>query len=149
MIFIFFRRFVKSDIRYITVVFAIAVYAGLHFTQLSYYSYMLYLGIPLIGFPISYFLNRNADKQVSAYIDRVVNQAWAMIGLTTFVVTADFLYLREQTKATAGNLSVQIDKLSEAGYIEIEKGFAGKRTRTVCRITPEGLEAFEEYVKAI
>jgi DNA-binding MarR family transcriptional regulator len=61
----------------------------------------------------------------------------------------DFLYLREQTKATAGNLSVQIDKLNEAGYIEVEKGFVGKRTRTLCRITPEGVKAFDEYVKVI
>lgn len=62
---------------------------------------------------------------------------------------ADFVYLREKTEATAGNLSVQIDKLSSAGYIEVEKGFVGKKTRTVCRITPKGRQAFEDYVAAL
>ena len=65
------------------------------------------------------------------------------------VESADFVYLREHTGATAGNLSVQIDKLQKAGYIEIEKTFKGKMPRTVCRITTAGTDAFEEYVKAI
>lgn len=51
---------------------------------------------------------------------------------------ADFVYLREATGATAGNLSVQLDKLSEAGYITVEKGFVGRKPRTVCRITQKG-----------
>ena len=54
---------------------------------------------------------------------------------------ADFVYLKEKTESTAGNLSVQLDKLSGAGYIVIEKGFEGKRPRTTCRITPEGKAA--------
>ena len=62
---------------------------------------------------------------------------------------ADFVYLREATGATAGNLSVQLDKLSEAGYISVEKTFEGKKPRTICRITPVGLNAFESYVDAI
>ena len=62
---------------------------------------------------------------------------------------ADFNYLKEQTGATSGNLSVQIDKLAEAGYIAVEKGFKGKMPRTTCRITPAGAEAFRSYVKAL
>ena len=62
---------------------------------------------------------------------------------------ADFVYLREATGATAGNLSVQIDKLTSAGYIMVEKGYKGKKPQTICRISPEGLRAFEEYVEAI
>ena len=65
------------------------------------------------------------------------------------VEEADFVYLREKTDSTAGNLSVQLDKLSAAGYIAIEKGFAGKKTRTVCRVTEEGRKAFEDYVEAL
>ena len=57
--------------------------------------------------------------------------------------------ITEQTGATAGNLSVQIDKLSAAGYIEVEKTFKGKKPCTLCRITPVGLKAFEDYVKAL
>ena len=64
------------------------------------------------------------------------------------VESADFTYLRKETGATAGNLSVQLDKLS-AGYITIEKGFNGKIPRTTCRITPEGTEAFRQYVEAL
>ena len=62
---------------------------------------------------------------------------------------ADFVYLRETTAATAGNLSVQIDKLSIAGYITVEKCFRGKKPHTICRITPVGLKAFEEYIDAL
>ncbi len=62
---------------------------------------------------------------------------------------ADFVYLREKTGATAGNLSVQLDKLSAAGYIEVEKGFVGKKTRTLCRVTAAGRRAFEEYVETL
>ena len=65
------------------------------------------------------------------------------------VEEADFVYLRQETKATAGNLSVQIYKLSKAGYIEVTKTFKGKMPCTLCRITPKGIEAFEEYVEAL
>ena len=73
----------------------------------------------------------------------------AVMSILLSVAEADFVYLKETTKATAGNLSVQIDKLSEAGYIEVERGFQGKRTRTVCKITPKGVEAFNNYVEAL
>ena len=58
----------------------------------------------------------------------------AVVSLLVGLDEADFVYLKEKTEATAGNLSVQIDKLSQAGYIDVEKGFEGKRPRTVCRI---------------
>ena len=73
----------------------------------------------------------------------------AIISLLVGLDEADFVYLKERTEATAGNLSVQIDKLSQAGYIEVEKGFEGKRPRTVCRITAQGRAAFAEYVDAL
>ena len=65
------------------------------------------------------------------------------------VEEADFTYLKQETKATAGNLSVLIDKLSKAEYIEVIKTFKGKMPCTLCRITPKGVEAFEEYVEAL
>lgn len=73
----------------------------------------------------------------------------AVISILMNVEEADFVYLKEKTESTAGNLSVQLDKLAGAGYIEVEKGFVGKKTRTVCRITPAGAKAFEEYVDAL
>ncbi len=73
----------------------------------------------------------------------------AVMSILMSVEEADFVYLREKTESTAGNLSVQLDKLSAAGYIKVEKGFVGKKTRTVCQITEQGRRAFEEYVDAL
>ncbi len=73
----------------------------------------------------------------------------AVMSILIAVEEADFVYLKEKTEATAGNLSVQIDKLNEAGYIEVEKSFVGKKPRTTCRITTLGRKAFELYVKAL
>lgn len=73
----------------------------------------------------------------------------AVISLLAGVESADFTYIKKQTGATSGNLSVQIDKLSAAGYIAVEKGFKGKMPCTTCSITPAGLEAFRSYVEAL
>ena len=73
----------------------------------------------------------------------------AVVSLLAGVESADFTYIKEQTNATAGNLSVQIDKLSTAGYIEVEKKFEGKRPCTTCRITQKGVEAFDNYVETL
>ena len=73
----------------------------------------------------------------------------AIMSLLISVEEADFVFLKEQTKATAGNLSVQIDKLNEAGYISVEKTFQGKMPRTVCKISDRGVKAFDDYVRAI
>lgn len=62
---------------------------------------------------------------------------------------ADFVYLKEKTDATAGNLSVQLDKLAAAGYIRVEKDFSGRRQRTVCAVTETGRAAFMEYVDTL
>lgn len=71
------------------------------------------------------------------------------MSLLISVESADFVYIKEQTGSTAGNLSVQLDKLSTAGYIDITKKFEGKKPRTTCKITPTGVDAFEKYVKKI
>lgn len=73
----------------------------------------------------------------------------AVISLLISVEEADFVYIKQQTGATAGNLSIQIDKLSKAGYVEVTKSFKGKMPCTTCRITPEGIVAFDEYVEAL
>lgn len=65
------------------------------------------------------------------------------------VEEADFVFLRQETGATAGNLSVQLDKLQKAGYIAVEKTFRGKMPCTLCHITEEGIRAFENYVEAL
>jgi DNA-binding MarR family transcriptional regulator len=72
-----------------------------------------------------------------------------VMSLLMSVESAEFTWLKEKTNSTAGNLSVQIDKLSEAGYIVIEKSFKGKKPLTTCKITKAGIKAFEEYVGAL
>ena len=73
----------------------------------------------------------------------------AVMSILAGVESADFTFIKKQTGATSGNLSVQIDKLTSAGYISVEKGFKGKMPCTTCRITPEGKEAFNAYVEAL
>ncbi|MEQ9307695.1 MAG: transcriptional regulator [Marinoscillum sp.] len=73
----------------------------------------------------------------------------AVVSLLLSVESAEFTFIKEKTRATAGNLSVQLDKLSEAGYIDVEKSFKGKKPVTTCKITKEGIEAFEAYVNAL
>ncbi len=70
----------------------------------------------------------------------------AIVSLLISVESADFTFIKEKTGATAGNLSVQIDKLEKAGYIKVKKSFKGKRPLTTCSITKKGSAAFEEYV---
>ncbi len=65
------------------------------------------------------------------------------------VDSAEFVFLKEKTGATAGNLSVQLDKLSNAGYISVTKSFKGKRPLTTCSITKVGIKAFEDYVNSL
>ncbi len=62
---------------------------------------------------------------------------------------ADFSYIKEKTGGSSGNISVQLDKLKKAEYIEICKGFKGKMPQTTCSITDKGRTAFEEYVSAL
>lgn len=73
----------------------------------------------------------------------------AIMSMLIATEEADFTFIREQTGATAGNVSVQIDKLEKAGYISVEKTFRGKRPATICRMTDEGRKAFEQYVEAL
>ena len=72
-----------------------------------------------------------------------------VISLLVSVKEAEFTYLKDETNSSAGNLSVQIQKLKEAGYIDIEKKFKDNYPQTICKITIAGIKAFEEYVKNI
>lgn len=71
------------------------------------------------------------------------------MSLLISVKEAEFTFIREKTESTAGNLSIQLQKLKEAGYIEIEKSFRDNFPLTTCRITPAGIAAFESYVKIL
>jgi DNA-binding MarR family transcriptional regulator len=71
----------------------------------------------------------------------------AVMSLLISVKEAEFTYLKERTNATAGNLSVQIQKLKDAGYIDVVKQFKDNYPQTICKVTPAGLRAFENYVE--
>lgn len=71
----------------------------------------------------------------------------AVMSLLIGLEEAEFTFLKEKTESTAGNLSVQLDKLEKAGYINIQKSFRGKRPLTTCKITEKGVTAFEAYVE--
>ncbi|MEM6735610.1 MAG: transcriptional regulator [Bacteroidota bacterium] len=73
----------------------------------------------------------------------------AIMSLLIGVDSAEFVFIKEKTGATAGNLSVQLDKLSNAGYISVIKSFKGKKPVTTCSITRVGIKAFEEYVDSL
>ena len=73
----------------------------------------------------------------------------AIVSLLLSVETADFVYLKEKTNATAGNLSVQLEKLETAGYIQVKKEFVGIKTRTSCQLTDTGSKALEDYIDAL
>lgn len=73
----------------------------------------------------------------------------AVVSLLLSVKEAEFTFIKEKTNSTAGNLSVQITKLKDAGYIEVTKQFNNNYPQTICKITANGLVAFENYVKAL
>jgi DNA-binding MarR family transcriptional regulator len=73
----------------------------------------------------------------------------AVMSILLSVEEADFVYLKGQTGATSGNLSVQIEKLREAEYIDVRKSFRGRVPCTVCSITKRGISAFESYARAL
>lgn len=74
----------------------------------------------------------------------------AIMSILLNVYEADFVYLKEKTESTAGNLSVQLEKLASAGYITKETDVGtGKKNRTVCRMTDLGHSAMQQYVEAL
>lgn len=73
----------------------------------------------------------------------------AVMSLLISVEEAEFVYLQEETGATPGNLSIQLKKLQQAKYIDIQKSFKKNYPLTTCKITPNGIKAFEDHVEAL
>jgi DNA-binding MarR family transcriptional regulator len=80
-------------------------------------------------------------------LDRLIHEPARLVLVANLAVVdeADFVFLSRQTGFTAGNISSHMTRLEDAGYVELEKGFVGKRPRTVYRLTEEGRGAFERY----
>jgi DNA-binding MarR family transcriptional regulator len=82
-----------------------------------------------------------------SHIDRVVHEPSRAVILSVLaaVESADFIYLKRETGLTSGNLSTHLSKLEAAGYVNIEKTYRGRMPLTLCRLTPQGRLAFENY----
>lgn len=71
----------------------------------------------------------------------------SIISILMSVDEANFTFIKEETQATSGNLSIQIKKLQDAGYIKVNKTFKNNYPNTALSITKKGIGAFENYVK--
>ena len=90
----------------------------------------------------------NADgTPASDHVDRLIHEPARLVLVANLYVVeeADFRYLTNQSGLTAGNISFHMAKLEDGNYVEVEKTFAGRRPRTIYRLTPEGRAAFERY----
>jgi DNA-binding HxlR family transcriptional regulator len=84
-------------------------------------------------------------------LDRVIHEParLLLVALLSSVESADFLFLLKESRLTRGNLSVQLSRLEEAGYLEMEKTFRGKIPHTEYRLTQKGKSAFNQYRKSL
>ncbi len=84
-------------------------------------------------------------------LDRVIHEParLAVMAILSVVEAADFLYLQRETALTKGNLSAHLSRLEEAGYIAIDKTFRDKMPHTLCRLTPQGRDAFNAYLRQV
>jgi DNA-binding MarR family transcriptional regulator len=91
----------------------------------------------------------NPDLSALAELDRLVHEParLAVMALLYVIESADFTFLMNQTGLTWGNLSAHMSKLEDAGYLEVEKSFKGRRPNTTLRLTPQGREVFQEYAQ--
>lgn len=73
----------------------------------------------------------------------------AIISLLVTSEKVEFTHIKEETKAAAGNISIQLKKLQDAGYIKVEKSFKNNYPNTMLSITSKGVKAFENYVNTL
>jgi len=84
-----------------------------------------------------------------AEVNRLIHEParLSVMALLYVIDSADFTFLMNQTGLTWGNLSAHLSKLEEAGYVQVEKSFKGRRPNTNLRLTPNGRQAFDEYAR--
>jgi len=88
---------------------------------------------------------------ISTQIDEIIHVPirLAILAYLSTANSADFMTLLDVTGATKGNLSAHLSKLSDAGYIRIDKEFVGKKPRTSAMLTPDGESAFDSYLRVM
>src|SRR6201989_1218961 len=109
----------------------------MHLPYSSVTSYQDILPISHLKTPEQYKVFKDLDPILHSQL------RLAVMSLLISVKEAEFTFLRDKTNATAGNLSVQIQKLKEAGYIDVVKQFRDNYPQTICKITSAGVQAFE------
>ena len=95
--------------------------------------------------------NASDDRQQQVEIDKIIHEParLKLLAQLYVVASADFIFLMRQTCLTQGNVSGHLNKLEGAGYVEIEKGYAGKRPQTMISLTKKGRGAFKKYVQSM
>lgn len=94
---------------------------------------------------------KQKNSDVIIEIDKMLHEpARLKIMAKIYVLdNADFLFLKQQTGLSSGNLSAHLIKLEKAGYVSIKKKFQGRRPHTTLKITKKGRDAFSSYKKKI
>ena len=93
----------------------------------------------------------SVDNDASGFqlheVDRLIHEParYNIMALLYVIKRADFLFVQNQTRLTAGNLSSHLSKLETAGYLTIQKEFVGKIPKTFLSLTDQGREAFDDY----
>ena len=89
----------------------------------------------------------SSGTQGIAEIDRLIHEParLSLVSCLYVVKAADFVFLSRQTGLSGGNLSSHMSKLEDAGYVDVQKSFVGKRPQTKLRLTTKGRTAFENY----
>lgn len=84
-------------------------------------------------------------------IDQLIHSPARLRILTYLYVvsSADYVFLRNQTGLSWGNLSTHLYKLEEAGYVDLEKGYDGKKPQTMVKLTEDGRQAFAQYKRSL
>ena len=91
------------------------------------------------------------NESISKKIDKLIHEPARLLIISHLYVieAADFVFLRNQTELTWGNLSSHLSKLEEAEYVSIQKEFIKKKPRTMISLTKKGRDAFEKYRRQI
>ena len=89
----------------------------------------------------------NTEHHPLADIDQIIHApARLMILITLYVVESlDYVFLKNQTGLSWGNIATHLNKLENAGYVEIIKGYQGKKPQSLIQLTPQGRHAFKKY----
>ena len=92
-------------------------------------------------------MSKNEELQPISDIDPLIHAPTRLkiMAYLSIVESADFTFLMRQTGLTRGNLSVNLRKLEEVGYVNIQKEFVDRIPRTLIRLTIEGHQAIQAY----